>query len=72
MGRTAGKKRMDTSADYRCIANGQSYPSANLVNPGNPAMRFVNPTTGQLSLILSQKKSFMLVAWISILMIWKI
>ena len=29
------------------IANGQSYPATNLINPGNPAMRYVNPATGQ-------------------------
>jgi hypothetical protein len=29
------------------INYGQSYPASNFVNPGNPALRFVNPETGQ-------------------------
>jgi hypothetical protein len=29
------------------IANGESFPATNMVNPQNPAVRFVNPVTGQ-------------------------
>ena len=29
------------------IANGQRFPAVNLVNPGNPASRYIHPTTGR-------------------------
>jgi hypothetical protein len=29
------------------IQYGEQFPAQNLLNPGNPAIRFVNPTTGQ-------------------------
>jgi hypothetical protein len=29
------------------IKNGQQFPAQNLVNKGNPAIRYVHPTTGQ-------------------------
>jgi hypothetical protein len=29
------------------IASGDQFPATNLVNPGNPATRYVHPTTGR-------------------------